>query len=362
MNELEAALVAHIAEVGPIGFDEYVDHALYAPGLGFYAGGRGAGRRRDFVTSPEVGPLFGALVARALDQWWDDLGRPDPYVVVEAGAGPGTLARTVLAAAPRCAAALRLVLVDDAEVQWVDHPAGVTSRRDLPRPGELAGGPVVVIANELLDNLPFGLVELTGQGWSEVAVTATGAAGAGPARLVEVLVPLEPKRAAWCRGKAGREAEVGTRLPVQAAAAAWLHEALALAGGGRVVVLDYAGTTHELAQRPWTEWLRTYAAHDRAGHPLERPGSADITVEVAVDQLATVRPPDRQRSQADFLRAHGLDELADAGARRWRALGLAGGLGAIAGRSAVHEAEALIDPAGLGGFQVLEWIGPGPLG
>jgi len=54
---------------------------------------RGAGRGgRDFVTSPEVGPLFGALVARALDGWWRDLDGPDPFLVVEAGEGDAALA------------------------------------------------------------------------------------------------------------------------------------------------------------------------------------------------------------------------------------------------------------------------------
>ena len=50
--------------------------------------------------------------ARALDRWWEELGRPDPYVVVEAAAGAGTLARDILAAGPACAPALRYVLVD----------------------------------------------------------------------------------------------------------------------------------------------------------------------------------------------------------------------------------------------------------
>lgn len=72
LNDLARALADHIERVGPIGFDEYVAHALYTPGLGFYAGGGGAGRRRDFLTSPEVGPLFGTVIARALDSWWDD--------------------------------------------------------------------------------------------------------------------------------------------------------------------------------------------------------------------------------------------------------------------------------------------------
>ncbi|MCU1496654.1 MAG: hypothetical protein JWM47_607 [Acidimicrobiales bacterium] len=356
VNELEAALVDHIAAHGPIGFDEYVDHALYEPGLGFYATGGGAGRRRDFLTSPEVGPLFGAVVANALDAWWDELGRPDPYRVVEAGAGRGTLARAVLAAGPRCAEALELTLVDEADVQWATHPSGTTSRRDLPAPGALGPGPVVVLANELLDNLPFGLVELADGGWCEVAVAASGAdAPSDEGRLVEVLIPLEPRRAGWCRGKAGREADVGTRLPVQAAAAVWLDHALELAAGGRVVVFDYASTTRAMAERPWSEWVRTYAGHERGVHPLRDPGRRDITVEVAIDQLASVAPVDLDRDQASFLRAHGMDELVAEGAAVWRELGAAGGLAAIAGRSRVHEAEALTDPTGLGAFRVLEW-------
>ena len=82
-------------------FSEVMDLALYDPSHGFYAAGGAAGRRGDFITSPEVGPLFGAVVARALDGWWRAWGEPDPFVVVEAGAGAGTLAISVLTAQPR---------------------------------------------------------------------------------------------------------------------------------------------------------------------------------------------------------------------------------------------------------------------
>src|SRR5699024_6913573 len=88
----------------------------------------------------------------------------------EAGAGPGTLARTILAAEPACSEALRLVLVDPARDRWQTHPDGVEAREHLPSPGELGDEPVIVLANELLDNLPFGLVERVGAGWAEVGV------------------------------------------------------------------------------------------------------------------------------------------------------------------------------------------------
>ena len=90
--------------LGPLRFDEYVEACLYDPAGGFYASGGAAGRRGDFITSPEVGPLFGAVLARWMDGVWGRLGRPDGFTVVEAGAGHGTLARSVLAAAPACLA------------------------------------------------------------------------------------------------------------------------------------------------------------------------------------------------------------------------------------------------------------------
>lgn len=347
-GELERLLVSHIRDHGPIGFDEFQAHALYAPGLGFYRRGGGAGRRRDFLTSPEVGPLFGAVVARALDTWWDDLGQPARYPVVEAGAGPGTLARSILAAAPRCAPALELVLVEVGEPQWSSHPPEVTSRMDLPQPGELGTDPVVVLANELLDNLPVALVERGAQGWHEVVVDMADD------RLVEATRDLPAAQQEWCEQRAPGAA-VGARLPVQAEASAWLGQALALAAGGRVVAIDYARTSAEMAAIPQGEWLRTYADHRRGTAVLVGPGDADITCDVAVDQLALTAEPAQQRSQAEFLHAHGIDDLVAQGQQIWADHGLAGGLAAIAGQSRGIEAQALVDPAGLGGFTVLEW-------
>lgn len=145
-------------------------------------------------------------------------------------------------------------------------------------------------------------------------------------------------------------------MPVLADAAAWLGDALDLAGdGGRVVVFDYVSHSRELARRPWTDWVRTYADHGRAGSPYDQPGSRDITVDVPVDQLATVAEPTSDRTQADWLHDHGIVDLVEEGRRMWAQTGAAGGLPAIAGRSRVHEAEALLDPGGLGAFGVLEW-------
>ncbi len=93
MSSAADAVRSAIRRSGPITFDRFMAEALYGPG-GFFATGRGAGRAaRDFVTSPQVGALFGALVARELDTQWVGLGRPDPFVVIEVGAGSGRLAQ-----------------------------------------------------------------------------------------------------------------------------------------------------------------------------------------------------------------------------------------------------------------------------
>ena len=86
------------------------------------------------------------MVARALDRWWHDLGRPDPFTVVEAGAGTGTLARAVLFARPACLPALTYVLVERAAAlrrRQAEHLALVGRLPGLPaRGGRGAASPV----------------------------------------------------------------------------------------------------------------------------------------------------------------------------------------------------------------------------
>ncbi|MGQ0615686.1 MAG: SAM-dependent methyltransferase [Acidimicrobiia bacterium] len=389
MTDLDHHVASLVSRRGPLPFAEVMDLALYHPILGFYARGGGAGRRGDFLTSPEVGPLFGAVVAAALDRWWHAAGEPDPYVVVEAGAGAGTLAVAVLAARPACRPALRYVLVersvalraghgdhlalespafafaprpaDDADEHGpeppgrLDLPTGpiVVSLAGLPR----LDAPCVVLANELLDNIAFDIAVRTSGGWSEVRVGA-GADG----RLEEFLVPLG-EDAAVVLDRLAPEVADGARVPVQRGAARWAREALALArpgAGGRLVVIDYgAATTSELAARPGTGWLRTYARHRRTASPLVDLGAADITADIAVDQIAALAaPPTSVTPQAEWLARHGLDDLVAEGRRLWAERAGVGDLAAVRARSRISEAAALTDPAGLGAFLVLEWAPP----
>ncbi len=391
---MPAALAALVAELvrrqGPLPFDTVVDLALYHPVLGFYGRGRGAGRRGDFLTSPGVGPLFGTVLARSLDTWWAELGEPDPFVVVEAGAGDGALAAAILAAGPTCAPALRYVLVERSDVlrrlqgaplalepaAFVLGPSTGADPEEGPRPPDGSGplvaslpelpvGPFrgVVLANELLDNLPFRLLQCSGQDQGPSGGPGSAQNDVGVSRwdevrvgedLAEVLVPAAPALAEEADRWAPDTPE-GSRIPLQHACGAWLRSALSCLGRGRVVVIDYADTTPNLARRPWTEWVRTYRSHGRGGHPLSDLGDQDVTCEVAVDQLAGVRHPVGECRQAEFLAAFGLEELVDEGRRRWHERAAIGDLAALAARSRVTEAAALTDPAGLGAFRVLEW-------
>ncbi|MDQ2677631.1 MAG: SAM-dependent methyltransferase, partial [Actinomycetota bacterium] len=260
-----SVLTERLDRSGSVRFDEFVEHALYDEDSGFFATGGGAGRAgADFLTSPEVGPLFGAVVARYLDECWDELGRPDPFVVVESAAGRGALAIAVLAAEPRCAPALRYVLVERSaelrarqrdhlevvepfELLGPDHdpddavaPTSATGTGPLVTSlGELPSLRVdgVVLANELLDNVPFRLLERTAEGWGEVFVVRDRAGG-----FAAVVVPAE-ESVVELADRLAPAAVTGVRIPLQAGAGRWLRRALDVVDRGRLLVIDYCSTT-----------------------------------------------------------------------------------------------------------------------
>ncbi|CAB4598297.1 unannotated protein [freshwater metagenome] len=366
---------------GSIPFSEFVDRALYDPVAGFYATGGRAGGRGDFLTSPEVGPLFGAVISRALDEWWHELGDPDPFVLVEVGAGPGTLARSIRLAGPECAGVLLHVLVERAPGQrllheahlagWVGERSGEELQAFVLR-GLVGTGPVfvsapeppesfdgIVFANELLDNLAFDIVRVRpgdddGEGVVEALEVAIDEDG-----LCEFVVrALDRPGDTATRELAAKTDSGGTGswFPLQAQAIGWIADMRSRIGDGRLVVIDYASTTKELAARPDFGWMRTFRGHERGSHPLDSPGSQDITVDVALDQIQMDVSANVVESQSDFLERFGIDELVDEGRRVWEANPHAPGLNEIRGRSRIREAEALLEGGGLGGFTVMQWI------
>lgn len=340
MRSAADEIAALVAAQGVLRFDEYMRIALYGVN-GFYVTGGSAGRRGDFITSPEVGPLFGAVLARFIVAEWERLDRPGDFTVVEVGAGPGTLARGISAALAPTSLSPRYVAVEVSAAQRRLHPAGIESCADLP------GGPItgVVLANELLDNLPFRLLVFDG-GWREAYIEVRDR------RLVEVLHGCD-QLPSWLPPSAPH----GARVPWQEEASAWVRSARSALVAGSLLVFDYAtARTASLADTPWREWLRTYRRHERGGHYLSTPGEQDITSQVAIDQLPE---PDVVDSQQHFLLRWGIDELVAEGRREWAAAAASPTLAAMTMRSRVREAEALLDRDGLGGFQAMAWVAGG---
>jgi SAM-dependent MidA family methyltransferase len=172
-----AALIRREIDAGGgwVGFARFMELALYAPGLGYYsAGSLKFGRDGDFVTAPELSPLFGRCVARQIGELVA-AGLPD---VLELGAGSGMLAADVLQelAATGHPPARYLILEVSADlrerqratiarripalahlVQWVDV---------LPR--GLRG---TVVANEVLDAIPARIVQTGANTIDELGVT-----------------------------------------------------------------------------------------------------------------------------------------------------------------------------------------------
>jgi len=218
---------------------------------------------------------------------------------------------------------------------------------------ELPAGPAVgcVIANELADNLPFRIVERTPHGWSEIRV------GEASGAFTEIVLPAEEGLAAAAdRLVEGADVPPGTRLPVPIALFDWLRAAAAMLRRGVIAVVDYAAPVEELAERGQDGWLRTYRGQHRGGSPLDTPGSQDITADIPVEALrraataAGLSVVD-ETTQAGWLRSLGVDGLVEEARAAWHGR-TATDLAAIAARSRVHEADALLDPSGLGAHRV----------
>jgi SAM-dependent MidA family methyltransferase len=233
---------------------------------------------------------------------------------------------------------MHYVAVEIAASQRALHPQGVDSRETMPD-GPITG---VILANELLDNLPFRLFVFDGS-WMEAFVSQ-----ATSGQFVEVL--REPSDVPSCLPLT---APLGSRAPIQDAAASWVRDCLAKIINGRLLLFDYcSASTAEIALTPWREWLRTYRDQGRGTHYLTDPGSQDITAQVMLDQLPTGFATS---TQADFLTQWGIDELVREGNAYWESMKNAPDMAAMKMRSRSTEAGALIDQTGIGAFAALLW-------
>ena len=332
-----------IEATGPIPFEVFMQVALYDPDGGFFTTGKLRSERGgDFLTSPEVSALFGETLARFVEQERDRIGKPFEVVEVAAGSGSliGPLTRVVdieawvVEASPAARAALGVLLDPD------------RVRSDLP--DRIRG---VVIANELIDNLPMALSQRAQGGWRERWV---GVDGEG---LAMIDAPARPEVLEWLAAFAG-EVPDGGWVEVQLAAGAWLRDLLHRLEAGAVLVFDYGDTAENLIPRRQDGTLRTYRAHHLGPHPLDEPGETDITADVNFTALVAVAEEAGAKvelhRQDDFLTELGLgDRLSELRHSELEAARSGDEMERLRLRTLKTEAETLMHPRGLGDFRVL---------
>ena len=340
---LEQRIRRDIEATGPIPFEVFMELALYDPDGGFFTTGKLRSERGgDFLTSPEVSTLFGETLARFVDQERERIGQP--FEVVEVAAGSGSLIGPLMGAidvgvsAVEASPAAREALSAILDLDRI--------RDDLP--DEIRG---VVIANELIDNLPMALAQRVEAGWRERWV---GIDGDG---LGMVDAPARDEVLDWLAAYAGEVPEGGW-VEVQLAAGAWLRDVLDRLEAGSVLILDYGDTAENLIPRRQDGTLRTYRAHHLGPHPLDEPGETDITADVNFTALVAVAEAARSvvelHRQDDFLTGLGLGHrLSDLRHAELEATRSGDEMERLRLRTLKTEVETLLHRRGLGDFRVL---------
>jgi len=333
---LKQRIIAEIAATGPMPFERFMEISLYDP-QGFFGGATlRSGRGGDFLTSPEVSSLFGETLARYVDTVRGRIG--EPFRLVEAAAGSGSLLRALLS-----------VVDVDAEAVEASPAALEALSGQVPvsggMPDSVRG---VIIANELLDNLPMAVAQRAGDAWRERWV------GVEDGGLVFVDAPPRPEVIAWLDAYAGPVPDGGW-VEVQVAAREWVAKAIGSLEAGSLLVIDYGDTAEGLLPRRQDGTLRTYRAHHLGPHPFDEPGETDITSDVNFSPLLDLHPSATLHRQDDFLAELGLRERLSEMRRQELAAARDGEDGRrLRLRTSKTEAETLLHPRGLGDFRVLE--------
>lgn len=307
---LKARLVRDIAESGPITVADYVTCCLHDPRDGYYATRPRLGAEGDFITAPLVSQMFGELIGLWAVETWRRLGAPDRVHLVEVGPGDGTLMDDALRAAradPAFLQAADLVLVEPSaplrEVQARRLAGADLTPRYVASLERLEPeGPVILIANEVLDCLPARQFVKTETGWSErrVGLDEAGELAFGLAPIsggfVRPSFPVEP----------GQVVEVSAGQTAFGEAAA----ALVRPHGGAALMIDYGRDRPEAG-----DTLQALVRHRKVG-PLDAPGEADVTMWAdfpAVLDAAIKAGADVTGcvAQGEFLRRLGIEARAE---------------------------------------------------
>ncbi len=347
----EAEIRRRIAARGPVTFAEFMEIALYHPGVGYYTGGERVGAAGDFYTSPSAHPAFGALLAVQLLQMWELLDCPSTFTVVEPGAGNGLLCRDIATAAGGLDAgfahSLQYLCLDRRMAGGCDRdlPGVISSVIPAVNRVAAAGLPLrgivgCVLSNELLDAFPVHQVTMK------------------EGRLLETYVTLHRNELAFQTGEpstpllARRLTDLGVVLTegqiaeVNLALDGWVESAARALERGFVLTIDYGRAAAELYSSTdrFRGTLTTFYNHLQTDRPLERAGRQDMSAQVDFTTLAQAGTRAGldllgHASQGAFLNNLGLEQL---GRRLPRQT--------LSGRVGMRE---LAKPGGLGDFKVM---------
>jgi SAM-dependent MidA family methyltransferase len=293
---------------GWLPFDRFMAMALYAPGMGYYArGDRQFGSLpqsgSDFITAPELSPLFGAALAKQVGQALDAC---DSQQVWEFGAGSGALALQLLTALGdqvqrytivELSAVLRerqraTLAAFAAKVEWVDA-----------LPDVMQG---VVVGNEVLDAMPVQLLHFDGVTWAEMGVAWAEEKLMWSDRATDLTPPFE---------SAFPPDSITEIHPQAEAFIATLGERLERGAGGAAFFIDYGFPEAEYyhPQRHMGT-LMCHHQHQADGNPLLQVGEKDITAHVNFTGIAVAAQTAGMdilgyTSQARFLMNCGVMDL-----------------------------------------------------
>jgi SAM-dependent MidA family methyltransferase len=347
--ELAVRIREEIRQSGPMPFARFMAFALYDPAGGYYRSESARpGRGGDFLTAPELHPIFGEMLARAVEEAWDRLGRPEPFVVVEHGAGEGALAVPLLGTMP---APIRYRPVEADEHRLVrlrEHlaAAGLADRLDDVSAEAPFDG--VIVANEVLDALPVHRVRQRGSELRELAVDV-----GGDGAFVEVEIPPTTPALAERLAAEGIGLVDAQTAEVCLAIDDWIAMVSAPLRRGLLILIDYGAPAAELydPMRRRDGTLRTYVRHQVHHDPYRFVGRQDLTAHVDVTAVELA-------AQAAGLTTLGITTQAEA----LMGLGIEVRLRAIqADPATTFEDYALLrsalmrllDPAAMGKFRVM---------
>ena len=312
-HALQNLIAAEIAQQGgAIPFARFMELALYAPSLGYYAGGAAKlGQAGDFTTAPELSSLYGAALANVAAAI---IAQSAPNIL-EFGAGTGKLARDVLRAL--AGAGIKVDSYAIMELSGELRARQQEALKDFPQVTWLDDFPAafsgVVLANEVLDAMPVQLVSKSEQGWQELMVTVEEGAFAFTPRAAD----------AELARRIARQVTHADQLPdgylteVHAIGSGFMASLAHMLKGGKgaAILVDYGFPAHEyyVDQRS-TGTLMCHYRHHAHPEPFYLPGLQDITAHVDFTAMALAAQDAgidvlAYMNQASFLLGAGIGEL-----------------------------------------------------